>query len=97
MTKTDSPPESGYNCFTDGSKTRKGVGVGACLYKDGNLITEAGEPMNQHNTVFQAETTAMLLACELINDNTHPGDKVIIHTDSQATLLSLEKHKIEKK
>ena len=64
MSKKDAPiNEAGYNCYTDGSKTRRGVGLGACLYKDGTLITEAGEPMDTHNTVFQAETTAFLLAC----------------------------------
>ena len=53
--------------------------------------------MDSHNTVFQAETMALLLACDLIQDNTQPGDQVTILTDSQASLLSLDKHKIENK
>ena len=53
--------------------------------------------MDSHNTVFQAETAAFLLACDLIQDNTKPGDHVTVHTDSQAALLSLDKHKIENK
>ena len=51
----------GFNCYTDGSKTLKGVGTGACLYKDDNLIEETGEPLDQHSTVFQAETYAFIL------------------------------------
>ena len=79
MTKKDTQTtETGYNCFTDGSKTRRGVGFGACLYKDDSSITEAGKPMASHNTVFQAETMALLLACDLIQDNTKPGDQVTI-------------------
>ena len=60
----------GFNCYTDGSKTKKGVGTGACLFKDDTLVDETGEPLDTHSTVFQAETCAIILACELIKEHT---------------------------
>ena len=87
--------------YTDGSKINGHTGMGAALlFKEEKPITASGY-LGKYSTVFQAETKAILIACELTKrflldnatgENFHIP-KVLIPSDSQTMIKALDTHK----
>ena len=82
---------SQFNLFTDGSRTRDGVGSGVVLYKHQTCIREESYRLPDEATVFMAEVVALTRAAELILE--HRNELAIrfakIHCDSQAALMAV--------
>ena len=89
----------GFRCYTDGSKTRHGVGSGSCAMIHTYILKTRAYGLQDYCTVFQAELYAIKRSCALITDildqpqYTEDPDfkKVLILSDSQAALLALDK------
>ena len=87
----------GYRCYTDGSKTRNGVGSGLCVMMHGHIMKTRCYGLNDFCTVFQAEIYAIKRACEILTDmkdglaNDPEFGTIRILSDSQAALLALDK------
>jgi hypothetical protein len=61
---TQEMPEGYLRCYTDGSRMNKQTGLGYCLLDNwGEPILQNSVGMAPHNTVHQAETKAIELAC----------------------------------
>jgi ribonuclease HI len=76
-----------FICYTDGSKTKSGVGSGYIIYHGTNPIRKQTFKMKQHSSVFQAEVQAILEASQLLKDL--KGKEIIFLSDSQAALSAL--------
>ena len=80
--------------YTDGSKNEKGhTGIGA--YTNSNGLTNQiniSERLPDHNTVFQAEVTAIRRVAEELNDMEIRNQKIHIRSDSGASIKALGKH-----
>ncbi|GBM77792.1 hypothetical protein AVEN_59558-1 [Araneus ventricosus] len=68
------------NIFTDGSKTEHGVGAALCVLTNDIWAYQWSAKLNDNNTVFQAELTALHEAVISANHNTSK-----IHVDNRAS------------
>ncbi|GBN68708.1 hypothetical protein AVEN_233433-1 [Araneus ventricosus] len=75
------------NIFTDGSKTEHGVGAAFCVLTNDIWTYQWSAKLNDNNTVFQAELTALheavIYASNLPNHNTFK-----MHVDNRASIMS---------
>ncbi|GBO08098.1 hypothetical protein AVEN_236384-1 [Araneus ventricosus] len=75
------------NIFTDGSKTEHGVGATSCVLTNDIWAYQWSAKLNDNNTVFQAELTALheavIYASHLPNHNTSN-----IHVDNRASIMA---------
>ncbi|GBM42630.1 hypothetical protein AVEN_148956-1 [Araneus ventricosus] len=75
------------NIFTDGSKTEHGVGAAFCVSANDICAYQWSAKLNDNNTVFQAELTALheavIYASHLPNHNTSK-----IHVDNRASIIA---------
>ncbi|GBN57149.1 hypothetical protein AVEN_158251-1 [Araneus ventricosus] len=75
------------NIFTDGSKTEHGVGAAFCVLTNDIWAYQWSAKLNDNNTVFQAELTALheavIYATHLPNHNTSK-----IHVDNRASIMA---------
>ncbi|GBM44597.1 hypothetical protein AVEN_221838-1 [Araneus ventricosus] len=75
------------NIFTDGSKTEHGVGAAFCVLTNDTWAYQWSAKLNDNNTVFQAELTALheavIYASHLPNHNTSK-----IHVDNGASIMA---------
>ena len=80
-------PRHGQIWFTDGSKTRDGVGAGICGPKrqDDKSIR-----LHEFNTVFQAELLAIECCAKAIQTRGVRNETIWICSDSQASLKALD-------
>ena len=85
--------------YTDGSKNEKGqTGIGA--YSNSNRLTNQiniSERLPDHNTVFQAEVTAIRRAAEELNNMEIRNQKIHIRSDSAASIKALGKQTVDTK
>ena len=82
---------SQYNIYTDGSRTKTGVGSGITItHKNTELISEAYH-LPDYATVFQAEVIAINRACRYLLHNKPRGlHYVKFFVDSQAAIAALQ-------
>ncbi|GBN60425.1 hypothetical protein AVEN_226141-1 [Araneus ventricosus] len=75
------------NIFTDGSKSEHGVGAAFCVLTNDIWAYQWSAILNDNNTVFQAELTALheavIYASHLPNHNTSE-----IHVDNRASIMA---------
>ncbi|GBN38105.1 hypothetical protein AVEN_235795-1, partial [Araneus ventricosus] len=75
------------NIFTDGSKTEHGVGAAFCVSTNDIWACQWSAKLNDNNTVFQTELTALheavIYASPLPNRNTSK-----IHVDNRANIMA---------
>ncbi|GBL74118.1 hypothetical protein AVEN_231014-1 [Araneus ventricosus] len=75
------------NIFTDGSKTELGVGTAFCVLTNDIWAYQWSAKLNDNNTVFQAELTALheaaIYTSYLPNNNTFK-----IHVDNRASIMA---------
>ncbi|GBM10782.1 hypothetical protein AVEN_161-1 [Araneus ventricosus] len=75
------------NIFTDGSKAEHGVGAAFCVLTNDIWAYQWSAKLNNNNTVFQAELTALheavIYASHLPNHNTSK-----IHVDNRASIMA---------
>jgi len=78
--------------FTDGSKTKEGVGCGCLVTLGDHVIWESSYKLPNYSTVYQAEVFAINKAADWINNNfiEVPKCDIFINSDSQSCLNSLE-------
>ena len=87
----------GYQCYTDGSRTKYGTGSGVCLMIHTHVLKTRCFGLTEHANVFQAELHAIKQATHLIKStqenfaNDDDFKTVRILSDSQAALMSLNK------
>ena len=88
-------PKNWINVFTDGSKSSAHVGASYILYAYGQQHI-CKIHLELHNSIYQAEASAILQALSFISTNIHPDSSMIINffTDSQSVLKSLDKHSL---
>ena len=80
--------EQGFRCYTDGSKTKEGLGAGFCIMEHGKVKTRAFL-MQNHTTVFQSEIHAIRMAVPFIKQIVPKGETIKILCDSQAVIQAL--------
>ncbi|GBM50981.1 hypothetical protein AVEN_114629-1 [Araneus ventricosus] len=80
---------SSLDIYTDGSKLNYRVGAAFCVFEP-DLSEEFLFRLENHNTVFQAELTALHQALQWKKRN-RPGDPCNIYTDSLSSLKALLK------
>ena len=87
------PKLSQINVFTDGSKTKHGVGAGFIVMRGKQqVVTTESISLNKEATVFQAEAVAIEKAAKFLIDHPEIRDKYIrFFSDSQAVLRALAK------
>ena len=90
------PKLSQINVFTDGSKTKQGVGAGFIVMRGKQqVVTTESITLNKEATVFQAEAVAIERAARFLINHSETRDKYIrIFSDSQAVLRALDKDSI---
>ena len=90
------PKLSQINVFTDGSKTKLGVGAGFIIMRGRQqVITTESISLNKEATVFQAEAVAIEKAVRFLINHSETRDKYIrIFSDSQAVLKALDKDNV---
>ncbi|GBM27152.1 hypothetical protein AVEN_207487-1 [Araneus ventricosus] len=75
------------NVFTDGSKTEHGIGAAFCVLTNDIWSYQWSAKLNDNNTVFQAELTALheavIYTSHLPNYNTSK-----IHVDNRASIMA---------
>ena len=76
--------------WTDGAKNNNGVGAGAFEEKSNTKISIK---LDNHVTVFQSESFALLKALESCLDSEYLGKKILIFSDSLSLLKSLDQPK----
>eukprot|EP00116_Pleurobrachia_bachei_P002029 sb/3462291/ len=85
--------------YTDGSKNEKGqTGIGA--FTNSNRLTnqiKISERLPDHNTVFQAEVTAIRRVAEELNNMEIRNQTIHIRSDSRASIKALDKHTADTK
>ena len=87
----------GFRCYTDGSKTRHGVGSGACIMMHTHIMKTRCYGLKDYSTVFQAELYAIQQACKLIVEvkkdfkNDPDFKNVRILSDSKSALQALDR------
>ena len=81
--------------YTDGSKTKSGVGSGLVAYKGKTEIIRQRYKLPDYATVYQAEMYAIFRACKNLNTLDREMPQYIkILSDSQAAILALDNKKI---
>ena len=81
--------------FTDGSKDElEQTGYGIYFAKDKKGIS-ISQPMNCHNSVFQAEVTAISKAAEELTKGPPINRPVHIYTDSKSAINAIDKNTIK--
>ena len=83
--------------YTDGSKDETGkTGFGIHFDKttNGDSMTDISEPMNNHNSVFQAEVTAISKAAETLLSGPKINKPIYFYSDSQSAINAFDKEKI---
>jgi len=75
--------------FTDGSKTKQGVGAGVAIYRRGTHTRSLKYRFHDKCTNNQAEQMAILKSLLHVTKEHSPNKTVTIYTDSQTTLNSL--------
>ena len=98
------PDPRGLNIYTDGSKDENGTGAGVVVLDGGQVSTtpqgtdrKYQYKLGNKTTVFQAEVFAQKMAATLIINGTQGPDAwagnrpITIHTDSQASILALDR------
>ena len=87
------PKLSQINVFTDGSKTKHGVGAGYIVMRGKQqVVTTESISLNKEATIFQAEAVAIEKAAKFLINHSETRDKYIrIFSDSQAVLRALDK------
>jgi ribonuclease HI len=84
------PRPSPISCFTDGAKLQNSnTGAGYCICSPHLILRTDSFPMGPDPSVHQAELTAILRAAEGLLPYAKRGD-IIIHSDSQAAIRSLD-------
>ena len=85
--------------YTDGSKTKQGVGSGFVVYYKNQLIHSDHTTLPFHTTVFQAEIHAILKAGQYIKSSRANREYkfVKILSDSQAAVKALHNDRITSK
>ena len=58
---------------------------------DNKTKTTISEPMNDHNTVFQAEVTAIYKAANILNERNTVNKKITIYTNSTSAINAFSK------
>jgi len=86
--------DSPLQIYTDGSKTKRGVGAGIAIYEYGQNTGTLQYKLNKDCSNNQAEQLALLKALEAIDNTRTVHKKATIHTDSQTTLSMLQNSKI---
>lgn len=78
------------NVYTDGSKTKDGVGSGWLITRDDYILDQDCLKLDDHATVFQAETYAITSACKAIlaNPIKYMHKNVQIFSDSQSLVYA---------
>ena len=86
----------GLRCYTDGSKTRHGVGAGICIMNEDRIVRTRSLGLPTYGTVYQAELYAIKQACGLIKSTLTKKPElrgkhnvIRILSDSQAALQAL--------
>ena len=80
------------NRYTDGSKITEHVGAGIVVKSSpskGGLNHNEAFPLDQHNTVLQAEVFAVGKTSTILLDNKIEGSKIMINCDSQAAIKAI--------
>ncbi len=77
--------------YTDGSKTKDGVGYGYCIKETDKLI-QGSQRLKDENSVFQAELLAIRDAAEEASKR-YKNSCIIIRSDSQSALMALKADK----
>ncbi|GBM07978.1 Putative protein in type-1 retrotransposable element R1DM [Araneus ventricosus] len=93
----DAGPESNKNStmikiFTDGSKSEDGVGAAFCVFINNILQHVWKGQLSLHNTVFQAELSAIKEAIKYAVDF-HKNQQVKIFADNQASIKAISNPK----
>ena len=83
---------SEINIFTDGSKTKQGVGAGLAIYKQGQLIKEDSFSLPHNATIFQAEIQAIRQSIRAASKSKPKYIKIF--SDSQAALQEIDNFNI---
>jgi len=76
--------------FTDGSKSKQGVGEGIAIFRSGSHFKSLQYRLNKRWTNNQAEQLAILRALEYIENIQTEDKKATMYTNSQITLDSLK-------
>ena len=76
------------NIYTDGSKSKSGIGCGWLASKNDTILGEGKYKISSHASVFQAELCAIAKALEWVRDCKEKD--IHIFTDSQAALNALK-------
>ena len=84
MPGTISPPRKEIHVYTDGSKTKDGVGYG--VYMDGLIQDEFHGALHPDNTVYQAEVKALNKAVDMLMKHKIKDTRVTIYSDSQSAI-----------
>ena len=75
------------NIYTDGSKNTQSAGSGVYIPHNHHVSdTRLTYSHSSHTTVYQTEVHAITMACNKIQEQDIRQQKIIIHTDSQATI-----------
>jgi ribonuclease HI len=97
--RQDEDEEADVVCYTDGSRREERTGAGGFIRTQGDLeeLWTLSEPMGKDNTVFQAEMQAIKRTAEQLSLMETRGKKIVIYSDSQASLKALRGHKFKSK
>ena len=91
----------GPKCYTDGSKLNGRVGAGVYIQHDYDSILSKHVALGEHNTVFQAEIRAFILAVktieEVILQHGNPGYIVILSDWVRVTMTNAARHSLRRK
>jgi ribonuclease HI len=94
LLKDDNDVESDLEIYTDGSKTKQGVGAGIAIYSRGTHARSLKYRLHDKCTNNQAEQMEILKSLLHMTKEHSPNKTVTIYTDSQTTLSSLMNSKI---
>ena len=84
-------------CYTDGSKMDGRVGAGTYISSNGETLIEESFYLGKLSTVFQAEVTAVERTASILLERGLENQNIIIHCDSQAAIMDIDKTKVKSK
>ena len=90
----------GYRMYTDGSKTKHGVGAGLCYMRDDEVLIRDNIGLSPKANIFQAELKAIQLTCDVLDSHPIygvPSLELIIFSDSLSSLQALASSEIKNK
>jgi ribonuclease HI len=79
--------------YTDGSKSKSGVGSGFCIESSGRIYSEKKFKLSKYCSVFQAELLAIEKALEYILNGNYLNIRIGIITDSETALKAISNTK----